>query len=94
MPETYVDPAIFPLAKLQRAKHPNGRGVGVEKELKEKHHTNKVTTWHIVECNGESLKNQTWAASRIELTDGSVLETTWSLIDPTNLIFKLDAIRN
>ena len=42
---------------------------------------------------GESLKNQTCAASRIELTDGSVFGTTWSLIDPTYLILKLDSFK-
>ena len=60
---------------------------------KEKRYANKATTWHIAECNEDSLKNQTCAGSRIELTDGSVFETTWSLIDPTYLILKLDSFK-
>jgi hypothetical protein len=44
------------------------------------------------DCSG-IFETTTGVYTDIIQTDTSVLETTWNLIDPTNLILKLDSFR-
>ena len=44
------------------------------------------------DCSGK-FETTTGVYTDIIQTDTSVLETTWNLIDPTNLIFKLDSFK-
>jgi len=44
------------------------------------------------DCSGK-FETTTGVYTDIIQTDSSVLETTWNLIDPTNLIFKLDSFK-
>ena len=47
---------------------------------------------HTPDCSG-MFETTTGAYTDIIQTDTSMLETTWSLIDPTNLILKLDSFK-